>query len=142
MYNIVIAHMQELWAYLARGVGDIVLVEDCDGGALSGHVGPLGHQLHSRLDQGLSILLANLVLGSTRQGNVILGVRTPGLLALNVLACRWTSSCVSQDCLSCLSLASVKRHCCIAGLCERRHGADIAGMMQSIVFTSHSTYLH
>ncbi len=65
-----------------------MLVEDSNGSALSGHVGALSHQLHSRLDQRLSVVLANLVLGSTGQSDVVLGVCAPWLLALNILACQ------------------------------------------------------
>ena len=73
--------------HLSRSIDDIVLVEDCNGRALSGHVGALGHHLHPSLHQGLSIVLADLVLGGARQGDVILGVCTPRLLALHILAC-------------------------------------------------------
>lgn len=65
-----------------------MLVEDSNSSALSGHVGALSHQLHSRLDQCLSIVLADLVLGGTGQSNVVLGVCAPWLLALNILACQ------------------------------------------------------
>jgi hypothetical protein len=75
-------------AHLSGGVHNIVLVEDSNGGALSGHVGALSHQLHSRLDQRFSVVLTNLVLGSTGQGNVVLGLCAPWLLALNILACQ------------------------------------------------------
>lgn len=60
-------------AHLARRIDYIVLVEDSDGIALSGHVSALSHHLDSRLHQGLGVLLANLILGGAGQGNVILG---------------------------------------------------------------------
>ncbi len=63
-------------------------MEDSNGSALSGHVGALSHQLYPRLDQRLSVVLANLVLGSTGQSNVVLGLCAPWLLALNIIACQ------------------------------------------------------
>ncbi len=75
-------------AHLSGGVHNIVLVEDSNGGALGGHVSAFSHQLHSRLDQRFSVVLTNLVLGSTGQGNVVLGLCAPWLLALNILACQ------------------------------------------------------
>lgn len=60
-------------AHLAGRIDYIVFVEDSDGIALSRHVSALSHHLDSRLHQGLSVLLANLVLGGAGQGNVILG---------------------------------------------------------------------
>ncbi len=75
-------------AHLSGGVHNVVLVEDSNGSALSGHVGALSHQLHSRLYQCLSIILADLILGSTGQSNVVLGVCAPWLLALHILACQ------------------------------------------------------
>jgi len=80
-----------------------VLVEDSNGSALSGHVGALSHQLHSRLHQCFSVVLANLVLGSTGQSNVVLGVCAPWLLALNILACQQQLESV----ISIISITSV-----------------------------------
>ena len=60
-------------ADLAGRIDNVVLVKDSNGIALSGHVGALSHHLDSRLHQGLSVLLANLVLGGAGQGNIILG---------------------------------------------------------------------
>ena len=88
VYRMYTAARSKHTAHLSRGVHNAVLVEDSNGSALSGHVGTLSHQLHSRLDQGLSVILANLVLGSTGQSNVVLGVCAPWLLALDVLACQ------------------------------------------------------
>ena len=92
-----------------------MLVEDSNGSALSGHVGALSHQLHSRLHQRLSVVLANLVLGGTGQSNVVLGVCAPWLLALNILACQQQLESV----ISMTNIATEPRHA--AATC---HGAD------------------
>lgn len=105
--------------YLARGVSHVVLVENSDGIALSGHVGALSHQLSAGFHQGLCVILANLVLGGAGQGNVILGGSVPGLLALKVLACKQR----------CAVRSSLVLSCCISGTAAGLHGHEVCMIM-------------
>ena len=73
--------------HLARAKIDLVLVVHANCIALAGHVSSLHYVLAASLDQGFSVGGVNLILGSTGQGDVNLGVGLPGALAIEELSC-------------------------------------------------------
>lgn len=67
------------------GVGLAVGLEDVDGGLGAAHVGALGDELAAGVDQGLSLLAGDLVLGGGGEGDVDLADVDPGAGTLDVL---------------------------------------------------------